>query len=124
MAGIDHGRQLAPGQRRGDGSAAARTRRIGRHSGRPASVAQVVDVDPTPRARFEIVAVYLPGVSFAIASARPCANVFTASQSALGVSGTTTWRPLPPVVFTKLSRRMARSRSRTSFAPSIRAVHA
>src|SRR3954447_18141447 len=48
-----------------------------------------------------MVAVYLPGVSFAIASATPCAKVFTVSQSAFGVSGTTTWRPLPPVVFTK-----------------------
>src|SRR3954451_24429211 len=70
-----------------------------------------------------MVAVYLPGVSFAIASARPCAKVFTVSQSAFGVSGTTTWRPLPPVVFTKLSSRIARSRSRTSFAASINAVH-
>ena len=65
----------------------------------------------------------MPGVSFAIASARPCAKVFTVSQSAFGVSGTTTWRPLPPVVFTKLSSRIARSRSRTSFAASINAVH-
>src|SRR5215203_1088906 len=70
-----------------------------------------------------MVAVYLPGVSFAIASATPYAKVFTVSQSAFGVSGTTTWRPLPPVVFTKLSSRIARSRSRTSFAASINAVH-
>src|SRR5829696_7724118 len=53
-----------------------------------------------------MVAVYLPGVSFAIASARPCAKAFTVSQSSFGVSGTTTWRPLPPVVFTKLSSRI------------------
>ena len=70
-----------------------------------------------------VLAVYLPGVSFAIASAKRCAKAFTVSQSAFRVSGTTTWRPLPPVVFAKLSSRIARSRSRTSLAASINAVH-
>jgi len=76
------------------------------HSRRPASVAQVVEINLPSARSFEIVAVYLLGLSLAIASARPCAKVFTVSQSASGVSGTTTWRPLPPVVFTKLSSRI------------------
>ena len=112
-------------KRGGHGRAGPRTWRVGCDGGRPSSVAQVVDVDPAlALAELRRSPRIARGVSRAIASASPWAKRLTSSHSALGVSGTTTCSPLPPVVLTKLSSPSARSRSRTSHAPSIRAVQA
>ena len=75
------------------------------------------------RTFFDWVATKRSGLSFAIASASVWAKILTSSQPAFGLSGTTTWRPFPPVVFTKLSRPESRSRSRTSRAASMSAFH-
>ena len=55
-------------------------------------------------ARFAIVSVYSAGLAFVMAAATPAANALASSQDAFGRSGTTTCRPLPPDVLTKLTR--------------------
>src|SRR4028118_1100512 len=49
-----------------------------------------------------------------MASEKDLAKVFAARHSVTASTGTTTWSPLPPVVLTKLSSPIARSRPRTS----------
>ena len=98
--------------------------RIGGHSRRPASVAQIIDKDPSLCGR---ASTWWP--RSARGCPRPLLRQGLARMSSRrpirlsGASGTTTWSPLPPVVFTKLSRPMPRKPLAHLQAASISAVH-
>ena len=95
--------KLLPGQRHGDRRARPRARRIGRDRGRLAAVAQIVDEDAVVARRL------LDGRGVArrgcpLPCSRRCARQKSlASSHGAGRIGSTTCRPLPPVVLTKLS---------------------
>ena len=118
--------ELVPGERHRHRRALARARRVGADGGGAHAVAQVVDIDAAaPAALGHVVGVEVGPVGRHRRGDRLGERLHRVPVCGrCGVSGKTTCRPLPPVVFTKLSSfrppacaaRRARRRSRAAMA--------
>ena len=111
--------ELVPRARHRDAEAGPRARRPGARGGRAAAVAQVVDEDAADAVlRRRSWRRSAPARARQVLRRSRCEKSLTASQPSRGASGTTTCRPLPPLVLRKARRPSSSSSARISCAAS------